>query len=104
MGSHIFEGLNTGQITVGILFSVQDTIILGKTSTNWRARRLEIMWKTAEVGLCSLEKRRLMGNKTPVSNYLQGCCLKNMDTFVYWSRKQKWNQYNESHIHILTLY
>ena len=53
MGSHIFDVLNTDWITVRRLFSVQDTIILGKTLTSWRARSLEIMLKTEEVGLCS---------------------------------------------------
>lgn len=43
MGSNIFDVLNTDWITVGILCSVQDTIILGKTLTNWSARSLEIM-------------------------------------------------------------
>lgn len=43
MGSHIFDVLNTGQTTVGILFSVQDTMILRKALTNWRDRSLEII-------------------------------------------------------------
>lgn len=83
MGSNIFDVLNTSEITVGILCSVQDTIILGKALTNWSARSLEIMSQTEEVGLCSLEKRRLMRTKTPVPNYLQGCHLKKSGhTFV----------------------
>lgn len=55
MGSNIFDVLNTGWIAVGILCSVQDTIILGRTSTNWSARSLEVMHKTEEEG----ERRHL---------------------------------------------
>ena len=58
MSSHILDVLNTDWITVRRLFSVQDTIILGKTLTSWRARSLEIMLKTEEVGLCSLERTK----------------------------------------------
>lgn len=42
MGSNIFDVLNTGQITVGILCSVQDTVILEKALTNCGARSLEM--------------------------------------------------------------
>ena len=82
MGSHIFDVLNTDWITVGRLFSVQDTIILGKTPTSWRARSLEIMLKTEEVGLCSLEKTKGKENtclqlftRSPLKKKRQICIL-----------------------------
>lgn len=87
MGSNIFDVLNTGWITVGILCSVQDTVILEKTLTDCSARSLEMVWKTEEVGPCSLEKTN--GNQSTCPQLFTRLPLKRVGTLVYCSRKQK---------------
>lgn len=88
MGSHIFDVLNTDWITVRRLFSVQDTIILGKSLTSWRARSLEIMLKTEEVGLCSLERTKGKEN-TCLQLFTRLPLKKKKKTYLYIALESK---------------